>query len=103
MAQGFTKNIPIDTDVNLALDSDLLVPSQHAVKTFVENQLTFSADYPIEYDSNSKTFSAVGSRIKRALTSVVTVESGYTQLFRSPLIGTGGGIIIEADAEAYIL
>lgn len=64
---------------------------------------TLGADYPLEYNSTTQIMSAVGSRIKRAITSVVTVESGYTQLFRSPLIGTGGGIVIEADAEAYIL
>jgi len=36
--QGYTKGIPIDTDVNLALNSDLLVPSQKAVKTYVDSK-----------------------------------------------------------------
>jgi hypothetical protein len=36
MSQGFIAGIPIDTDVTLAANSDLLVPSQKAVKTFVD-------------------------------------------------------------------
>tara|TARA_R110000868_G_scaffold4694_2_gene29161 strand:+ start:88 stop:840 length:753 start_codon:yes stop_codon:yes gene_type:complete len=34
MSQGFTKGIPIDTDNTLSANSNLLVPSQNAVKTY---------------------------------------------------------------------
>ena len=34
MAQGTTKGVPIDTDVALTANSDILVPSQKAVKTY---------------------------------------------------------------------
>jgi len=37
LSQGYTKGIPIDTDGTLSADSDLLVPSQKAVKTYVDN------------------------------------------------------------------
>jgi hypothetical protein len=37
MAQGTTKGVPIDVDPTLAADSDLLVPSQKAIKTYVDN------------------------------------------------------------------
>ena len=37
MAQGTTRGVPIDTDPLLAADSDLLVPSQKAIKTYVDN------------------------------------------------------------------
>ena len=37
MAQGTTKGVPIDIDPTLAADSDLLVPSQKAIKTYVDN------------------------------------------------------------------
>jgi hypothetical protein len=37
MAQGTTRGVPIDTDPTLAADSDLLVPSQKAIKTYVDN------------------------------------------------------------------
>lgn len=35
--QGSTKGVPIDTDSLLANNSDLLVPSQKAIKTYVDN------------------------------------------------------------------
>jgi hypothetical protein len=38
--QGYTKGIPIDTDPNLVADSDFLVASQKAVKSYVDNQVT---------------------------------------------------------------
>jgi hypothetical protein len=40
MSQGFTKGTPIDTDPTLSLDSDIVVPSQKAVKTYVDNGLS---------------------------------------------------------------
>ena len=40
MAQGTTKGVPIDKDPLLANDSDLLVPSQKAVKTYVDGGLS---------------------------------------------------------------
>ncbi len=40
MAQGSTKGIPIDTDVTLSDNSDLLVPSQKAVKTYADTKQT---------------------------------------------------------------
>jgi hypothetical protein len=36
MAQGTTKGVPIDKDPLLALDSDLVVPSQKAIKAYVD-------------------------------------------------------------------
>ena len=38
MSQGFTSGIPIDTDGTLSANSDFLVPSQKAVKTYVDTQ-----------------------------------------------------------------
>jgi hypothetical protein len=35
MSQGFTKGTPIDTDPNLSLNSDIVVPSQKAVKSYL--------------------------------------------------------------------
>ena len=36
MAQGYTKGIPISTDGTLSANSDLIVPSQKAIKTYVD-------------------------------------------------------------------
>jgi hypothetical protein len=44
MAQGTTKGVPIDVDPTLATDSDLLVPSQKAVKTHVDTALSSKQD-----------------------------------------------------------
>ena len=35
MAQGTTKGVPIDIDNTLAADSDILVPSQKAIKAYI--------------------------------------------------------------------
>lgn len=39
MAQGTTKGVPIDIDPLLAADSDLLVPSQKAIKTYADTKV----------------------------------------------------------------
>ena len=39
MSQGFTKDIPIDTDGTLSANSDFVVPSQKAVKTYVDTEI----------------------------------------------------------------
>ena len=44
MSQGFTRGVPIDTDPTLSLDSDLVVPSQKAVKTYVDTGLNTKQD-----------------------------------------------------------
>jgi hypothetical protein len=44
MAQGTTKGVPIDVDPTLAADSDLLVPSQKAVKTHVDTAVSSKQD-----------------------------------------------------------
>jgi hypothetical protein len=44
MSQGFTRGTPIDTDPNLALDSDLVVPSQKAIKDYVDTGLNTKQD-----------------------------------------------------------
>lgn len=36
MAQGYTKGIPIDTDPTFGEFSDFLVPSQKAIKTYLD-------------------------------------------------------------------
>jgi hypothetical protein len=46
MSQGFTKGVPIDTDVTLSANSNLLVPSQFAVRTYVTNELATNAVIP---------------------------------------------------------
>ena len=49
MSQGFTKGVPIDTDVTLSTNSNLLVPSQYAIKTYVD-----TADATLQTNINAK-------------------------------------------------
>ena len=44
MAQGTTKGVPIDVDPLLAADSDLLVPSQKAIKSYVATENSTKQD-----------------------------------------------------------
>jgi hypothetical protein len=37
MSQGFTRGLPIDTDPTMSLDSEIVVPSQSAVRDYVAN------------------------------------------------------------------
>ena len=39
MSQGFTKGAAIDTDGTLSANSDFLIPSQKAVKTYVDTEI----------------------------------------------------------------
>lgn len=50
MAQGFTKQVPIDIDSNLSLNSDMLVPSQKAIKSYVDNKFGSNS---IQVDSSN--------------------------------------------------
>lgn len=38
--QGYTKGVPVDTDGSLSTNSDLLVPSEKAVKTYVDARVS---------------------------------------------------------------
>lgn len=72
MAQGTTKGVPIDTDPLLAADSDLLVPSQKAVKSYAQPQLNGtgfvkSTGTTISYD-NSTYLTSVGTGVTNELT-----------------------------------
>jgi hypothetical protein len=52
MSQGSTRGIPIDTDTTLSADSNLLVPSQKAVKTYVDGKTIVDAT-PTDGSSNA--------------------------------------------------
>jgi hypothetical protein len=58
MAQGTTKGIPIDTDASFTANSDLLVPSQKAVKTYVANNslggVTIDTDTTLSANSDTR-------------------------------------------------
>jgi hypothetical protein len=72
MAQGTTKGVPIDTDPLLAADSDLLVPSQKAVKAYSQPQLNGTGfvkatGTTISYDNNTY-ITSVGTGVTNEIT-----------------------------------
>ena len=82
MSQGFTKGTPIDTDPTLSLNSDIVVPSQKAVKDYVDTGL------------NTK---------QNTLTLTTTGTSGAATLVGAtlniPQYGGGGSSIIKLTAQ----
>jgi len=82
MAQGTTRGVPIDTDPLLAADSDLLVPSQKAVKSYAQPQLNGvgfvkASGTTISYDNSTYLTTAITSL--NALTGAVqTLTTGTT-------------------------
>lgn len=62
MSQGFTKGTPIDTDGTLSLNSDIVVPSQAAVVTYVTNQINaFSPQDAIQFEDEGVALGTSGS------------------------------------------
>jgi len=83
MAQGTTRGVPIDTDPTLAADSDLLVPSQKAVKAYAQPQLNGTGfvkatGTTINYDNSTY------------LTSAITSLGGLTGATQTLATGTTG-------------
>lgn len=83
MAQGTTRGVPIDTDPLLAADSDLLVPSQKAVKSYAQPQLNGTgfvkaSGTTISYDNSTY------------LTSAITSLGGLTGATQTLATGTTG-------------
>lgn len=75
MAQGTTKGVPIDIDPLLAADSDLLVPSQKAIKTYITN--TSVALTGVQTIAGAKTFSSLSS-FSAGITVTPPTGSGTT-------------------------
>jgi hypothetical protein len=76
MAQGFTKGTPIDTDPTLSLNSDIVVPSQKAVKSY----LTANYQPTLVSGTNIKTI------------------NGNTLLGSGDLVIGGGGLTVGTTA-----
>ncbi len=80
MAQGTTRGVPIDTDPALTNDSDLLVPSQKAVKSYAQPQLNGTGfvkatGTTISYD-NSTYITSIGTGV----TNEITYWSGINSI-----------------------
>ena len=123
MAQGTTKGVPIDVDPLLAADSDLLVPSQKAIKTYVDTENSTKQDTITGAATTITSLDLTASRAlvsdgsgKVATNAVTSTELGYlsgvtssiqTQIntkisvSKSILIGNHGASTVVAGATSY--
>jgi hypothetical protein len=101
MAQGTTKGVPIDVDGTLSNNSDLLVPSQKAIKTYVDN-VDSSIQTQLSNKQNNITLTTTGtSGAATLLGSTLNIPnygsgilSVYTKNFTTySSTGTGSQII----------
>jgi hypothetical protein len=79
MSQGSTRGIPIDTDTTLSADSNLLGPSQKAVKTYVDGKTIVDAT-PTDGSSNAVSSNGVFDALalkQDKVTGVSDTEIGY--------------------------
>jgi hypothetical protein len=103
MAQGTTKGVPIDIDPLLTADSDLLVPSQKAVKTYAQPQLNGTGfvkatGTTISYDNSTYlTSSTVITEVEK--NSIELRANGITQTTFTRF-GYGGASDVTSGAAA---
>lgn len=106
MAQGTTKGVPIDTDPLLAADSDLLVPSQKAVKSYAQPQLNGTgfvkaSGTTISYD-NSTYYLASNPSAFIALTAL-SAGTGISYNNTTGVITNSAPAIINQGADGTVI
>ena len=88
MSQGFTKGTPIDTDPTLSLNSDIVVPSQSAVKTYVDTGLATKVPTTRNLTINGTTYDLSADR------SWTIAAGGSSATIGATIDGSGGTITI---------
>lgn len=111
MSQGFTKGTPIDTDPTLSLDSDIVVPSQSAVKAYVASQVgtpvtDVTATAPLVSSSGTTpnlSMPAATTSVDGYLTSTDwTTFNGKQNNVGFTTVGTGVATLANPSAISYI-
>ena len=86
MSQGFTKGTPIDTDPTLSLNSDIVVPSQKAVKSYVDTGLATKVP-------STRTITINGNTQDLSADASWTIAAGGTSATIGATIDGSGGTI----------
>jgi hypothetical protein len=111
MSQGFTKGTPIDTDPTLSLDSDIVVPSQSAVKAYVASQVgtpvtDVTATAPLVSSSGTTpnlSMPAATTSVDGYLTSTDwTTFNGKQNNVGFTTVGTGVATLANPSAISFI-
>ena len=111
MSQGFTKGTPIDTDPTLSLDSDIVVPSQSAVKVYVASQVgtpvtDVTATAPLVSSGGTTpdlSIPAATTSVDGYLTSTDwTTFNGKQNNVGFTTVGTGVATLADPSAISYI-
>lgn len=88
MSQGGVHGVPIDTDVTLSSNSDLLVPSQKAVKAYV-NSVAESVEHewvsPYSYCGRAP-FGSLASQSVWNITRLQVASDGSTTIKHALLV-----------------
>lgn len=100
MAQGTTKGVPIDIDPNLAANSDLLVPSQKAVVSYVANEIA-SVSGVASVGATAPIQSSGGVNPNISITQASPTTDGYITAADYVAFSSGG--VSASDAIAYAI
>jgi hypothetical protein len=102
LAQGTTRGVPIDTDPLLSADSDLLVPSQKAVKAYADTKGDMKLAF-VQTNLGAKTFldttfllRNVANTFNASFTNTNTADRIYT------LPDTAGTIALTSNLTGYV-
>lgn len=102
MSQGFTSGIPIDTDGTLSANSNGLIPSQKAVKTYVDTELATKQDLlyinKVTAASSAVTGTLTETECYKVLIPANTLVSGDKLVLDGLLVsktGTAGNAVIR--------
>jgi hypothetical protein len=100
MAQGTTRGVPIDIDPLLAADSDLLVPSQKAVKSYIDNGLVNKQNASTRRNANNSSNSNI-NYCGVALGTGVSEGSAVWTIKRLTIAASGSITVATATNVAW--
>lgn len=88
MAQGYTKAIPISTDGTMALNSDMVAPSQSAVVAYVASQVPAAGVTAVT--AAAPLASSGGATPTISIPKATSLQDGYLSAADFAAFSTGG-------------